>query len=179
VKQYTHRNVKVFISEDQIQEKVRELAYLISQDYQGRPLHLICILKGACIFMADLVRHLELDVSLDFIAVSSYGTQKQTSGEVQIIKDLNASLEGRDVLIVEDILDTGLTLDYLYRTLQARRPRSLEVVALLNKPSRRLKEVKTTYVGFEIPDQFVVGYGLDYAENYRQLPFIGVIESHE
>jgi hypoxanthine phosphoribosyltransferase len=170
-------NMRVLIDEGQIQQRIRALAKQISADYQGRPLHLICILKGACVFLADLMRQLELEISLDFMAVSSYGARKQSSGEVQIVKDLDSSLQDRDVLIVEDILDTGLTLDYLFRNLRARCPRSLEMVTLLSKPSRRIKPVKAAYVGFEIPDSFVVGYGLDYAEKYRQLPFIGVIEN--
>ena len=171
-----HTKLKVMIDEETIQRRVRELAEQISRDYAGRQLHLICILKGACIFLADLVRQLDLDVSLDFMAVSSYGANKQSSGEVRIVKDLDSRLQDRDVLIVEDILDTGITLDYLFRNLKARCPHSLEMVTLLSKPSRRLKEVKATYVGFKIPDKFVVGYGLDFAEKYRHLPFIGVIE---
>jgi hypoxanthine phosphoribosyltransferase len=169
--------LKILIDAKTLQGRVRELAEQISRDYAGRQLHLVCILKGACIFLADLVRQLDLDVSLDFMAVSSYGASQQSSGEVRIVKDLDSRLQDRDVLIVEDILDTGITLDYLFRNLKARCPRSLEMVTLLSKPSRRLKEVKATYVGFEIPDKFVVGYGLDFAEKYRHLPFIGVIEN--
>jgi hypoxanthine phosphoribosyltransferase len=169
--------LKVLIDAESIQQRVRELARQISRDYQGRQLHLVCILKGACIFLADLVRCLELDVTLDFIAVSSYGANQQSSGEVKIVKDLDTGLQDRDVLIVEDILDTGLTLDYLFRNLEARCPRSLGMVTLLSKPSRRIKPVKAAYIGFEIPDMFVVGYGLDYAEKYRHLPYIGVIEN--
>ncbi len=169
--------MRVLLDEGKIQRRIQELANQISADYQGRSLHLICILKGACIFLADLMRQLELDVSLDFMAVSSYGAKIQSSGEVKITKDLDSSLQDRDVLIVEDILDTGLTLDYLFRNLRARCPRSLEMVTLLSKPSRRIKPVEAAYIGFEIPDLFVVGYGLDYAEKYRHLPFIGVIEN--
>jgi hypoxanthine phosphoribosyltransferase len=172
-----HVNLKVLIDEPRIQQRVKELGQQISTHYHGRPLHLICILKGACVFLADLMRHLDLDISLDFMAVSSYGKQKQSSGQVKIIKDLDSSLQDRDVLIVEDILDTGLTLNYLFRNLQARCPRSLEMVTLLNKPSRRIMPVQAAYVGFEIPDLFVVGYGLDFGEKYRQLPFVGVIEN--
>lgn len=173
-----HSNkMQILLDEGKIQQRIQELAKQISTDYQGRPLHLICILKGACIFLADLMRQLDLDVSLDFMAVSSYGVEKQSSGEVKIIKDLDSSLQDRDVLIVEDILDTGLTLDYLFQNLRARLPRSLEMVTLLSKPSRRIKPVEAAYIGFEIPDLFVVGYGLDYAEKFRHLPYIGVIEN--
>lgn len=171
--------LKVLINEHQIQQRVKELGEQIAQDYQGKHLHLICILKGACIFLADLVRHLPLDISLDFMAVSSYANSLHTSGEVRILKDLDSSIQGRDVLIIEDILDTGLTLDYLTRSLQARSPKSLNICALLSKPSRRVKEVKATYIGFEIPDEFVVGYGLDFAEQYRNLPAISVMKNHE
>jgi hypoxanthine phosphoribosyltransferase len=167
--------LKVLIDEQQLQDRVKEIGEKISQDYQGRHLHLICILKGACIFLSDLIRHLPLDISLDFMAVSSYTNSLHTSGEVKIIKDLDSSIQGQDVLIVEDILDTGLTLDYLMRSLSARSPKSLNICALLSKPSRRIKEINAAYVGFEIPDEFVVGYGLDFAERYRNLPTISVM----
>lgn len=155
------------------------MAAQIGRDYGGRQLHLVCILKGASIFLADLLRALELDVSVDFIAVSSYKKGTNSTGEVQITKDLDTPLEGRDVLIVEDIVDTGLTLNYLYHLLESRGPRSLRIVALLDKPSRRLQPVDVAYVGFEIPDAFVVGYGLDYGEQYRQLPDVCVLETPE
>jgi hypoxanthine phosphoribosyltransferase len=167
--------LKVLIDEQQLRDRVKEIGEKISQDYQGRHLHLICILKGACIFLSDLIRHLPLDISLDFMAVSSYTNSLHTSGEVKIIKDLDSSIQGQDVLIVEDILDTGLTLDYLMRSLSARSPKSLNICALLSKPSRRIKEINAAYVGFEIPDEFVVGYGLDFAERYRNLPTIAVM----
>ncbi|MBM3801679.1 MAG: hypoxanthine phosphoribosyltransferase [Acidimicrobiia bacterium] len=167
--------LKVLIDERQLQQRVRELGQQISRDYQGKHLHLICILKGACIFLADLVRHLPLDISLDFMAVSSYANSLHTSGEVKIVKDLDSTIQGRDVMIVEDILDTGLTLDYLTRSLRTRGPKSLTICTLLSKPSRRIKEVQAAYVGFEIPDEFVVGYGLDFAERYRNLPAISVM----
>jgi hypoxanthine phosphoribosyltransferase len=171
--------LKVLIEERQIQDRVKELGEQIAQDYQGKQIHLICILKGACVFLADLIRHLSLDISLDFMAVSSYANSLHTSGEVKIIKDLDSTIQGRDVIIVEDILDTGLTLDYLMRSLQARSPNSLNICALLSKPTRRIKEVKATYIGFEIPDEFVVGYGLDFAEKYRNLPTISVMKNNE
>jgi len=169
--------LKVLITEAQIQQRVKELGEQISQDYQGRQLHLVCILKGACIFLADLIRHLPLEISMDFMAISSYANSLHTSGEVKIIKDLDTSIQGRDVLIVEDIPDTGLTIDYLARNLWARRPNSLKVVVLLSKPARRIKLVDTAYVGFEIPNEFVVGYGLDYGEKYRNLPSISILQS--
>jgi hypoxanthine phosphoribosyltransferase len=167
--------LKVLISETQIQKRVKELGEQISEDYLGKPLHLICILKGACVFLADLIRYLPLDISLDFMAVSSYSNSLHTSGEVKIIKDLDTSIQGRDVLIVEDILDTGLTMDYLTRNLLARCPNSLKIVAFLSKPGRRIRQVDTAYIGFEIPNEFVVGYGLDFGEKYRNLPTISAV----
>jgi hypoxanthine phosphoribosyltransferase len=160
---------------DAIQKRVRELGAAITRDYQGRSPHLIAILKGASIFHADLIRSIELPVSCDFIAVASYGALTKSSGEVRILKDLDESLEGKDVLLVEDILDTGLTLNYLLQNLQSRGPQSVKVVVLLNKPSRRQIEVSADYVGFEIPDYFVVGYGLDYNQRYRNLPCISTL----
>ena len=169
--------LKVLIDESQLRQRTRELGEQISQDYQGRQLHLICILKGACVFLADLMRYLPLDISLDFMALSSYSNSLHTSGEVKIIKDLDCSIQGRDVLLVEDILDTGLTLDYLLRTLQARRPGSLRTVTLLSKPARRIKLVDAAYIGFEIPNDFVVGYGLDQGESYRHLDSLYLVRS--
>ena len=171
--------LKVLIDERQLQQRVRDLGEQISLDYQGKHLHLICILKGACVFLADLIRHLPVDISIDFMAVSSYANSLHTSGEVKIIKDLDSIIQGRDVIIVEDILDTGLTLDYLTRSLRTRAPSSLNICALLSKPTRRIKEVNAAYVGFEIPDEFVVGYGLDFAERYRNLPTISVMKKDE
>ena len=173
----SHPSFKVLITEAQIQQRVKELGQQISQDYEGKQLHLICILKGACVFLADLIRHLPLEISMDFIAVSSYANSLHTSGEVKIIKDLDSTIQGRNVLVVEDILDTGLTLDYLTRNLSARCPSSLRIAAFLSKPARRIKFVDVTYVGFEIPNQFVVGYGLDFDEKYRNLPTVSVIQS--
>jgi hypoxanthine phosphoribosyltransferase len=171
-----HSSLKVLIDEKRLQQRIQELGQQISQDYKDRQLHLICILKGACVFLADLIRHLPLDISIDFMAVSSYADNFHSSGEIRIIKDLECTIQGRDVLIVEDILDTGLTLDYLLQNLWARRPSSLRIVALLSKPARRIKEIDIDYVGFEIPNGFAVGYGLDYEEKYRNLPHICVID---
>lgn len=169
--------LKTMLSEQQIQQRIKELGAAISRDYAGRPLHLVCILKGASVFLADLLRTLELDVSIDFIAVSSYKKGSTSTGEVQLTKDLDFPLEGRDVLIVEDIVDTGLTLNYLYHLLLSRGPCSLKICTLLDKPSRRIQPVDVHYIGFEIPDAFVVGYGLDYGERYRQLPDVCVVET--
>ena len=167
----------VLLDQQTIRKRVRELGIQITQDYRNRTPHLIGILKGASIFHADLVRAIELDVSFDFIAVGSYGKLSKSSGEVRILKDLDESLEGKDVLLVEDIVDTGLTLHYLLQNLQARDPRSLKIVALLNKPARREIEVDVDYVGFDIPDEFVVGYGLDYDQRYRNLPDVRILQS--
>ena len=161
--------LKVLIRRAAIQKRVREVAQQITKDFRGERLHLVGVLKGACIFLSDLVREINLDTSIDFIAVSSYGKNKQSSGQVRLLKDLDSSIEGLNVVLVEDILDTGLTLTYLLRILQQRRPKVLRVAALLDKPSRRLKPVKPNYVGFKIPNEFVVGYGLDYSERYRNL----------
>lgn len=168
-------NLELLLSHEMIQKRVRELGQQITADYQGRTPHLIAILKGACIFLSDLVRNIPLPLSLDFIAVSSYGASTKSSGVVRITKDLDSSIEGRDVILVEDILDTGLTLSYLQDYLVNRRPASLKSCALLNKPARRIKEVHADYIGFDIPDKFVVGYGLDVGQKYRNLPDICVV----
>jgi hypoxanthine phosphoribosyltransferase len=162
----------VLFDADSIRRRVQELGNQITDDYRGRAPHLIGVLKGATIFHADLVRAINLVVSFDFIAVGSYGAGIKTSGEVRILKDLDESVEGKDVLLVEDILDTGLTLHYLLENLQSRNPCSLKIVSLLSKPSRRLIDVRAEYVGFEVPDRFVVGYGLDFDQRYRNLPYI-------
>jgi hypoxanthine phosphoribosyltransferase len=159
-----------------IQRRVRELAAQITGDYVGKNPHLIGILKGASIFHADLVRSIDLGVTFDFMAVGSYGSDVKSSGEVRFLKDLDESPEGKDVLVVEDIFDTGLTLHYLLNNLASRSPKSLKVVALLSKPSRRQVDVPVDYVGFEIPDQFVIGYGLDYSQRYRNLPDIRLLK---
>jgi hypoxanthine phosphoribosyltransferase len=166
----------VLLDSGTIQRRVRELGARITRDYRDKSPHLVGILKGATIFHADLVRAIDLTVSFDFIAVSSYGSSAESSGEVRILKDLDESLEGKDVLLVEDILDTGLTVHYLLHNLQSRNPKSLGLVALLNKPSRRRIEVKADYVGFEIEDRFVVGYGLDFNQRYRNLPDIRILD---
>ena len=165
----------VLLTEEQVQTKVRDLAAQISKDYAGRDVLLVGVLKGAFILMADLARHLTVPHEFDFMAVSSYGSATQTSGVVRILKDLDREIQGRDVLIVEDIIDTGLTLNYLLRYLRGKNPRSLRICALLDKPARRLVEIEIDYRGFTIPDSFVIGYGLDYGEVYRNLPFIGVL----
>ena len=165
----------ILVQRDELEHRVRELAEEISRDYAGRHLLLIGVLKGAVFFLADLMRHLEVDCEVDFMAVSSYGASTDSSGVVRILKDLDAPIEGRDVLIVEDIVDSGLTLSYLFRMLRARGPASLEVCALLTKPARREIDLPIRYVGFEIPNRFAIGYGLDYAERYRNLPYVAVL----
>lgn len=172
----TATGLRVLIPEQKIQERIRELGAAISRDYPEGPIYLVAILKGACFFLADLARAIERPVRIDFIGISSYGRGKSSSGEVKLTKDLDSSIEGTDVLVVEDIIDSGVTLNYLMQVLRQRKPRSLRVVALLDKPSRRLRPVDVAYVGFEIPDHFVVGYGLDYAEEYRNLRDICVLE---
>lgn len=166
---------EVVVTEEQIQKRVAELAAEISADYEGREPLLVCVLKGAVFFMADLVRQLSVPCELDFMAVSSYGSATDSSGVVRILKDLDAFIEGRHVIIVEDIVDSGLTLSYLRKNLNARNPASVEVATLLTKPTRRKVDIACKYVGFEVPDKFVVGYGLDYAEHYRNLRFIAVL----
>ena len=165
----------ILVQADELAHRVRELAGEISRDYEGRELLLIGVLKGAVFFLSDLMRHLEVNCEVDFMAVSSYGSSTDSSGIVRILKDLDAPIEGRDVLIVEDIVDSGLTLSYLLRTLKARDPASLEVCALLTKPERREVDLPIRYVGFEIPNRFAIGYGLDHAERYRNLPYVAVL----
>ena len=164
----------VLIAATDIHERVKQMAQEIHRDHPDG-VHLVCVLKGAFIFLSDLARHLPSTTSLDFMAVSSYGTSTKSSGQVQVLKDLDSSVDGRDVVIVEDIVDTGLTLTYLQDILRARSPRHLRTACLLSKPSRRKIDVKVEYIGFTIEDRFVVGYGLDYAEQYRNLPYIAVI----
>jgi hypoxanthine phosphoribosyltransferase len=167
---------EVLVSAEDLQSRVRDLAQEISRDYAGRRLLLVCVLKGAVFFLSDLMRHVDIPVEVDFMAVASYGSATDSSGVVRILKDLDTPIEGRDVLIVEDIVDSGLTLQYLMRNLGSRDPATLEVCALLTKPERRKVELPVRYVGFEIPDRFVVGYGLDYAERYRSIPHIAALE---
>lgn len=170
---------KVLIRRADIEKRVRAVAREITRDFKGQRVHLIGVLKGACIFLSDLVREIDLETSIDFIAVSSYGRGKQSSGQVRVLKDLDSSIEGLNVILVEDILDTGLTLSYLLRVLEQRKPKTLRVAALLDKPSRRLKPVEGDYVGFKIPNEFVVGYGLDYGERYRNLKDVYVLHLPE
>jgi hypoxanthine phosphoribosyltransferase len=167
---------EILVQRDELEHRVRELAEEISRDYADRDLLLVGVLKGAVFFLSDLMRHLDVDCEVDFMAVSSYGSSTDSSGVVRILKDLDISIEGRHVLIVEDIVDSGLTLSYLLRTLRARNPDSLEVCALLTKPERRKVELPIRYVGFEIPNRFAIGYGLDHAERFRNLPFVAVLE---
>ncbi len=169
-------NVKVLIPEEKISQRIMELAKQISEDYEGRNVHLICILKGSIVFSCDLAKRITVPVTFDFMSVSSYGNETVSSGRVRILKDLDESIQGRDVLIIEDIIDSGRTLSYLKDLLSSRAPKSLEICTLLDKPDRRETEVEVKYVGFEIPDKFVVGYGLDYNQFYRNLPYVGVIE---
>jgi hypoxanthine phosphoribosyltransferase len=167
---------EVLYSEEQIQGKIKELGELLSADYEGKNPLVICVLKGAFIFMADLVKQIRVPLEIDFMAVSSYGQSTKSSGVVKIIKDLDVPVEGRHILIVEDIIDSGLTLSYLIDVLERRNAKTISVVALFNKPARRTVELEPDYAGYVLPDEFVVGYGLDYAEKYRNLPFIGILK---
>lgn len=167
---------EVLISEEAIREKVRELGQILSAEYAGKNPLVICVLKGAALFMTDLVRQMNIPLEMDFMAVSSYGASTQSSGVVRILKDLDTPVEGRHVLVVEDIIDSGLTLSYLIDLLKRRNAASVKVVTLLDKPHRRTVDLKPDYCGFVVPDAFVVGYGLDYAEKYRNLPYIGVLK---
>ena len=166
---------EILVQADDLQRRVRDLGREISEDYAGREPLLVCVLKGAVFFLSDLMRHLDVPCEVDFMAVASYGSSTNSSGVVRILKDLDISIEGRDVLIVEDIVDSGLTLSYLLRTLKARDPASLEVCALLTKPERRKVDLPIRYVGFEIPNRFAIGYGLDYGERFRNLPYVAVL----
>ena len=167
---------EILFSEEQLKEKVAQLGRQISQDYEGKDLLLIGVLKGSVVFMADLMRQITAPAAIDFMAVSSYGSGVKTSGVVRILKDLDRSIEGKDLLIVEDILDSGMTLSYLRELLRDRGCASVRIVTLLDKPERRKVDIHPDYVGFQIPDAFVVGYGLDYAEKYRNLPFVGILK---
>jgi hypoxanthine phosphoribosyltransferase len=170
---------EILVDEESLRARVAELGEEISTDYAGRDLLLVGVLKGAVFFMADLMRQLSVPCEVDFMAISSYGAASDSSGVVRILKDLDIPIENRHVLVVEDIIDSGLTLSYLMRNLQARRPATLEVCALLTKPERREIDVLVRYVGFEIPNRFVVGYGLDFAERYRNLPYVGVLQEDQ
>ena len=168
--------IRVLLSEEEVEAKIREVAAKISKDYEGKELHLICVLKGGVFFTCELAKRITVPVSLDFMSVSSYGDDTKSSGVVRIVKDLDQPLIGKDVLIVEDIIDSGRTLSYLIEILKGRNPNSVRLCTLLDKPERRVKYVNVDYCCFNIPDEFVVGYGLDYAQKYRNLPFIGVVE---
>ena len=171
--------ISVMHSEEEVAKRIEELGRQISEDYKGKQIHLICVLKGGVFFMCELAKRISVPVSMDFMSVSSYGDGTSSSGVVKIAKDLDEPLEGKDVLVVEDIIDSGRTLSYLLEILSKRHPNSMRLCTLLDKPDRRVREVKVDYTGFEIEDKFVVGYGLDYAQKYRNLPYIGVVEGVE
>lgn len=174
--EFSNPNLDVMLSEEQIQKRIKDLGVQITQDYAGLNPLLIGVLKGACFFLSDLMRAIDTRVGIEFMAISSYGSSTRTSGEVRIMKDLDVPIEGRHILVVEDIVDTGLTLSYLLANLESRGAASVKLAALLDKHERRQREVKIDYLGFRIPDEFVVGYGLDFAERYRNLPFIAVLK---
>ncbi|MBW9153386.1 hypoxanthine phosphoribosyltransferase [Clostridium estertheticum] len=167
---------EVLYNEDQLRDKIRQMGEKVSKDYYGKDLILIGILKGSVIFMSDLIKEITIPCKMDFMAVSSYGNSTKTSGVVRILKDLDFEIQGKDVLIVEDIIDSGVTLKYLMKCLSARKPSSLEIICLLNKPERRKVDIEVKYVGFDVPDFFIVGFGMDYAERYRNLPYIGILK---
>ena len=168
--------IKVLLSEEEVDARIRQIAAKISKDYAGKEIHLICVLKGGVFFMCELAKRITVPVTMDFMSVSSYGDGTQSSGIVKIAKDLDESLEGKDVIVVEDIVDSGRTLYYLLDILRKRGPKSMKLCTLLDKPDRRVRDVHVDYVGFNIPDEFVVGFGLDYAQKYRNLPYIGSVE---
>ena len=169
-------HVKVLLTEQEVDRRIQEIGEQISKDYEGKQVHLVCVLKGGSFFMCELAKRITVPVSLDFMSISSYGSDTKSSGVVKIVKDLDESIKDKDVIVVEDIVDSGRTLSYLLEMLRDRGPRSLSLCTLLDKPERRVIDVKVDYTGFEIPDEFVVGYGLDYDQRYRNLPFIGVIK---
>lgn len=171
--------VRIMLSEEKVNARIAELAKQISEDYAGRAVHLVCILKGSIFFTCELAKRITVPVTLDFMSVSSYGDDTKSSGVVKMVKDLDEPLQGKDVIVIEDIIDSGRTLSYLLENLSNRNPASLRLCTLLDKPERRVTEVKVDYTGFEIPDEFVVGYGLDYAQRYRNLPYIGVVSFTE
>ena len=171
--------IRVLIDEQAVDQKIAELGAQISKDYAGKEVHLICVLQGGVFFMCELAKRITVPVSMDFMSVSSYGNDTKSSGVVKIVKDLDEPIEGKDVLVVEDIIDSGRTLSYLLEILKNRKPASLHLCTLLDKPERRVKPVEVDYTAFNIPDEFVVGYGLDYAQRYRNLPYIGVVELDE
>ena len=169
-------HIKVMMTEEEVDRKIKELGLLITKDYEGKEVHIICILRGASFFACELAKRINLPVTIDFMSVSSYGGGTESSGHVKIVKDLEESIEGKEVIVVEDIIDTGRTLSHLMELLRNRNPKSLALCALLDKPDRRVVDVDVKYVGFQVPDLFVVGYGLDYDQKYRNLPYIGVVE---
>lgn len=169
--------IRELLSEQEVDNRIRQLGEQITKDYEGEEIFLICTLKGASFFACELAKRIALPLTLDFIAVASYGDGTQSSGEVRMIKDLDESIEGKNVIVVEDIVDTGRTLSYLMEILKKRHPKTLKLCSLLDKPERRVVDIQADYTGFEVPDLFVVGYGLDYAQRYRNLPYIGVVES--
>ena len=171
--------ISVLIPEEEVDKKIAELGKQISEDYAGKSVHLLCILKGSVFFMCELAKRITVPVTMDFMSVGSYGDGTKSSGIVRISKDLDEALEGKDVIIIEGIIDSGRTLYYLMDVLSQRKPSSMKLCTLLDKPDRRVKDVKVDYVGFSIPDEFVVGYGLDYAQKYRNLPFVGIVEGAE
>lgn len=171
--------ITVMISKEDLEERIQQLADKISSDYEGKQLHLICILKGSIFFTCELAKRMTIPVTFDFMSVSSYGNDTKTSGVVRLVKDLDEPIEGKDVLVIEDIIDSGRTLSYLLENMRNRKPESLRLCTLLDKPERRVTDVEVDYTGFEIPDEFVVGYGLDYAQKYRNLPYIGVVHFEE
>jgi hypoxanthine phosphoribosyltransferase len=175
--EFSNPNLEVLLSEEQIKSRIKELGAEMTRDYAGRNPLLIGVLKGACFFMSDLLRSIDTRLGIEFMAISSYGSSTRTSGEVRILKDLDVPVEGRDLIVIEDIVDTGLTLSYLLANLKSRGAASVKLVALLDKYERREREVEIDYIGFKIPDHFVVGYGLDFAERYRNLPFIAVLKN--
>lgn len=168
--------INVLISEETVDAKIKEIGAKISKEFEGQQVHLLCILKGSVFFTCELAKRITVPVTMDFMSVSSYGDGTSSSGVVRIVKDLDETIEGKNVVVIEDIIDSGRTLSYLLEILQKRNPRNLKLCTLLDKPDRRVRDVKVDYVGFEIPDEFVVGYGLDYAQKYRNLPYIGVVE---
>ena len=169
-------HINVLISEEDVDKRIKEIGEQISKDYEGKEVHLVCVLRGGSFFMCELAKRITVPVSLDFMSVSSYGNDTKSSGAVKIVKDLDDSIHGKDVLVVEDIIDSGRTLSYLLEMLSDRKPNSLKLCTLLDKPERRVVDVNIDYTAFEVPDEFVVGYGLDYAQKYRNLPYIGVVE---
>lgn len=168
--------IDVLISEEEVEKRISEMGKIINEEYEGKEIHMICVLKGGVFFMCQLAKHITVPVTMDFMSISSYGDDTSSSGVVKIIKDLDEPLEGKDVLVVEDIIDSGRTLSYLMEILEKRKPNSMRLCTLLDKPDRRVREVHVDHMGFEIPDEFVVGYGLDYKQRYRNLPYIGVVK---